>query len=312
MLDEIIGRDPSIQKIKYSLPSLAQNSTPLIIIGEGGVGKSFLAAHIHAASPLSLRALESLNFSTLPERDQRINLLGGEPPDLTTTRRSVLELKTTVILKHIDCANSFLQNSLVEILQSSLVRRPGSSESHPVSARVIFTFRKPISALKKNHLSPLLHDFLHSLPRIHIPPLRERVDDIALLAQFYGSKLYERYGSNQEIIIRGIDKDGRIDPNLLEFLKNQKWEDNIRDLMTLIYNLTLFPLSMEFLNRPKMELIKMILMIDELNEFSLPTKLSFIEQYIVNLAVQKLNQNKTKAAQLLGVSDRAIRRWLNL
>jgi len=92
MLDEIIGRDPSIQKIKYSLPSLAQNSTPLIIIGEGGVGKSFLAAHIHAASPLSLRALESLNFSTLPERDQRINLLGGEPPDLTTTRRSVLEL----------------------------------------------------------------------------------------------------------------------------------------------------------------------------------------------------------------------------
>jgi len=87
---EIIGLSSALQRIKAKVPRLAADSGPLVIIGETGVGKALLAKIVHASSPRRDYPLESMNFSLLGEREQRIGLLGGGPPELTTTRRSLL------------------------------------------------------------------------------------------------------------------------------------------------------------------------------------------------------------------------------
>ncbi len=86
---------------------------------------TFVASHIHASSQFKSSQLEAINFSLLSDRDQRIALLEGEPPELTTTLRSSLELPTTLVLKHVDHANLFLQERLAESLQSQKVFRLG-------------------------------------------------------------------------------------------------------------------------------------------------------------------------------------------
>ena len=125
-------------------------------------------------------------------------------------------------------------------------------------------------------------------------------------------KLYDKFQSLGGVDIRGIDREGSIDADLLELLKSQRWEDNVRDLITFIRSLVLFPFKEELLERGKLELVKMAMMIDAEQEFSLPSRLGSVERSIVDRAVQKLNHHKAKVAQLLGLSERAIGRKVNL
>ena len=97
MSDYLIGGSPAIKRIKASLTKLSAETSPLVIIGEPGVGKSLLSSRIHAHSLLKDHELETINFKILNDRDQRIKLLGGCPPELQSTRRSVLELPATII-----------------------------------------------------------------------------------------------------------------------------------------------------------------------------------------------------------------------
>src|SRR5258707_11891763 len=98
MLDEFVGGSPAIKKLHSILPKLSQSPDPVILVREGGVGKTLFASHIHARSSRNVRPIESLNFSLIPERDQRIALLRGDIPDVNSPRRSILEHPTTVIL----------------------------------------------------------------------------------------------------------------------------------------------------------------------------------------------------------------------
>ncbi len=320
MLDDLIGCSPVIERFRRNLPCLSKNSSPLILIGEQGIGKAFLAAHIHAASlsagfmadPLNFAPIETLNFSTLCERDQRLGLLGGEPPNLTTSRKSLLEFGTTVVLKHVDCANQFLQDKLAEALATSTLIRPVSTKRHPLSARVIFTFRNTIPLMKKKQkLSSKLFKLLEPMRRIHLSPLRERREDILPLTRYYAMKLYNKFNHMENVSIRNISADGSIGPDLLELLANERWEDNVRDLVAFIHSLVLLPFKQVLLEREKLEFVKMAMMIEKEHEFSLPAKIATVEGSIVNRAVQKLSSQKSKVAQLLGLSERAVGRKIN-
>ena len=312
MLDEIIGGSRAIERIRKVLPALSRLSTPLIIVGEPGVGKMFLAAHIHAMSSRNARPVQSLNFSTLSEREQRIAILGGEPPELTTNRRSILELPTTVVLKHIDAASHYLHDRLAESIRSGRVSRSGSNKLHPVACRLIFTFRKPIAVLsRENRLSPLLLALLRRGRRLHLPPLRERREDISLLAEYCLRNFHERQHADPReagLTVRGIDSSGHLDPALESFLIRQFWPDNVRDLVTYLTHLLAYPYDEALLEREKLELTKILTMLEDGSEFSLGKLLSAIEADIIERAVSKMRGHQAKAAQLLGLSVRAVRR----
>lgn len=312
MPDEIIGGSPALRKIRAAIPHLAADPKPIVIIGETGVGKSLIASHIHSQSPFRTSQLEVINFSLLSDRDQRIALLGGEPPELTTTLRSSLELPTTLVLKHVDHANFFLQRNLSESLKSQKVSRLGSNERFPVFARIIFTLRLPIRLLlKMNRILPALAELLAGRKTIHIPPLRSRKEDISILAERFLHRFYDRLHSivNGNIEhVQGLTNAGTLDPKLAEFLVKQKWPENVTELKAYIRSLIVPSYEGAIQEREKIEVMKMITMLEDGHEFSLRRSINVIENEIIQRALEKFGGHQVRAAQLLGLTERTIRR----
>lgn len=312
MPDEIIGGSPALRKIQAAVPHLAADQKPIVIIGETGVGKSFIASHIHAQSPFRSSQLEVINFSLLSDRDQRIALLGGEPPELTTTLRSSLELPTTLVLKHVDCANFFLQRTLAESLQSRRVSRLGSNKKFPVFARIIFTLRTPIRILlKTNRILPALAELLAGHKTIRIPPLRRRKEDIPILAERFLHRFYDNLHSivNGNIEhVQGLTNTGTLDPKLAEFLAKRKWPENVTELKAYIRSLIIPGYEGAIQEREKIEVMKMITMLEDGREFSLRHSINVIEHGIIQRALKRFDGQQVRAAQLLGLTERTIRR----
>ena len=161
MSDYLIGGSPAIKRIRSLLTKLSAETSPLVITGEKGVGKTLYSLRIHANSLLKDHPLESIDFETFNERDQRIRLLGGSPPELPSTRRSILELPTTVVLKHIDCASRFLQEQLVEAILKREITRLGTNQNRPIRCRLIFLLNDhPQKLCKTGSMIPELSKIL--------------------------------------------------------------------------------------------------------------------------------------------------------
>jgi len=313
MLDDIIGQSAFSQRIQRILHSLAGGADPLILAGEPGVGKTFLAAHLHRRGKAAAHDMEVLNFSIASDRAQRLGLLGAEPPELSTTKRGVLELPTTVVLKHVDHANQFLQDNLARALQSRTTVRLGSQKLLSVRARIVLTFRKSIGEKKREgRISDRLYEVLQNVRIVHIPPLRERPDDIPPLAAFYFRKFHNRVLSMLNGEAGTIPGDKRLDPSLIEQLQRHRWNDNVRDLMAFVRGLLAFPFDEEIQQPEKLEVMKMLTNLEEGREFSLESSMSIIRHSMISRAARMNAGHQRKTAELLGLSDREIRRSLSV
>ncbi|RPI04656.1 MAG: hypothetical protein EHM64_09285 [Ignavibacteriae bacterium] len=299
MPDYLIGGSPAIRRIRASLLNLSANTSPLVIIGEPGVGKSLLSSRIHAHSLLNDRELETVNFKILSERDQRVRLLGGSPPELPSTRRSILELPTTVVLKYIDCATIFLQERLAEAIAKREIIRLDTKDQRPIRCKLIFVFNdSPNELFRKGHFIPGLSKMLSKFQIIELPPLKKRKEDIPELAQHFFTQFQ-------------IQRNKPMDRNLVKLLQYNKWNENILELKSFIKTLQVIPDEVALQQKDRIELAKMNLMIEEGREFSLRDSITNIETSIVRYALNKQSENQVKAAQSLGISDRGIRRILN-
>jgi two-component system response regulator HydG len=296
MPDDIVGGSPSIARLRSLLPELARQGSPVVITGAPGTGKTLFARHLHARRTTGFEP-KSLNFAVLPERDQRVGLLGGGPPELTTTRRSVLEFPTTVILKHVDAAPTYLQESLARVLERMEVTRPGSSGGRPVAARIVLTFRAPLRALlSQGLLSRKLYEALSPSRKISLPPLRERTEDIPLLVAYF----LKRFAGRGMVPDGGILQPGR--------LACRAWGENVRELKIYVRSLLIFPGACGNFQAERFEVTRMLGMLEDGEEFHLRDILSRIEVSMVLRAVEQCGGNMAKAAFLLGLSDRAVRR----
>ncbi|MDP2884824.1 MAG: sigma 54-interacting transcriptional regulator [Ignavibacteria bacterium] len=307
-----MGRSPSITRLKARIPHLSASAEPLVIIGETGVGKTFLAKAIHSRSPRNSLKLGSVNFSILSEREQRVALLGAGPPDLTTTRRSCLEPPSTVVLKHIDHASPFLQEQLAKALETRKVTRLGSNTTHFALARVIFTFKEPLPSLyRKGRIVEPLFLRLRKYKRVTVPPLRKRKQDIPLHAEHFLRSFSNRLHpkpNRASPIISGLTREGKLDLNLKMVSLSQRWPDNITGLKAFLRTLIAGAYRETLREREKIELMKIILMIEEGNEFSLHQSLGLIQRYIIDRALEKCKGKQSQAAAMLGISDRSVRR----
>ena len=301
-----MGSSPFADRARRVVHLLARAREPLVLIGERGSGKAFLAAHIHAESSLAA-PLETLNCSIASERTRRLELFGGEPPELTTSKRSLLELPTTVVLKHLDEAGPFLQDTLVAALRTGLVVRLRGTEPHPVLARVILTFRKPPRLLfRAGAITEGLSLYVQRCRTLHVPPLRQRPEDVLPLAEYYHDHFERR-------LVGAAGSRGRpaLRPGLERFLVHQEWEDNVRDLVAYVRSLTMFALEEEIVQREKLELMKMLTLLEQGNEFSLERSMAAIRRSIIERAVRHSGGHQGRSAEILGLSDREIRRKRN-
>ncbi len=286
MLTPILGSGLEPQRRK--LEEYAKTDRPLVIVGEAGVGKSLFAAHLHAHSDLRQTPLASLNVLTSSERVQRLELFGADFENIDSTRRSILEQPQIALVKHINAAACGIQNALAGILRCGWFQRAGSRKRTAVNARTVFTLQDaPETLQKEGSLDTDLAGIIGGYDRISIPPLRERKEDLLVLAEYF-------LGSG-------------LSAELTHSLLSRPWPDNVVGLKAYLRSIHA-PVSLDPLHEICwQEVAHLILCIEEGREFSLKKSIALIEHKLIESAISRTNGNIINAARLLGVTADTIR-----
>jgi len=292
MPPEIVGTHPTVRWLKRRIRHLGREQTPLVIVGEPGVGKSLVAAHIHSHGPFHDRPLVLVDIGVLSERQYRIDLLGADGPVAPSPRKSLLEHPTTLLIKHIDRAHAYVQEWLARSLSSGRVLRDGAEKARAVACRPVFAFpRHPRRMSEGGRLAGSLSCLLEQYTTIEIPPLSERTGDIPALA---GALLSDCVGET-----------------LGDTLRVRQWPDNIAGLKAYLWNLLVTSHSEAERSGEREELQKMLLLVKEGRHFSLKDSLARIEGGMIVRALARSEGNQAEAARILGLTDRTIRRQLD-
>lgn len=229
MHTEILGRSAAIGGIREMVERVAPADSTLLITGESGTGKEVVARAIHRSSPRGERPFVGLNCAAIPAELLESELFGhvrGAFTGADRSRRGLVEAAEggTLFLDEIGDMPPAMQAKMLRVLQERRIRRVGGNEEIPVDVRVLCATHRDLEALvKEGSFREDLFYRIHVI-EIHIPPLRERVEDIPELVQFFAAKHAERMNRN----IRGSE------PAFLEALGRYGWPGNIRELENVV------------------------------------------------------------------------------
>ena len=236
---DIIGQSAAIKELKSKIERLVQARVPSILVtGESGTGKEVVARNIHRmmfrGEGSSQRELfVAVNCAALPEHLLESELFGsvkGAYTDSKTDKKGVFELANggTILLDEIGEMSANSQSKLLRVLDERTVRRIGGKEDIPVDVVVIATSNRNMhEAIKEGKFREDLFFRLATF-YLYVPPLRERHDDIPLLARHYISVLGTRYN-------RKVVKD--FSPEAEKIMMNYAWPGNVREMKNLIERL---------------------------------------------------------------------------
>ena len=191
---ELVGTSESIRKIFFLIAQVAPSSASVLITGESGTGKELVARTIHKMSPRREKPFVAINCSAIPESLMESELFGHEKGAFTgaaSRRQGCFELADTgtLLLDEIGEMPALLQAKLLRVIEERAVRRLGSRKEIEVDVRLLAaTNRLPHQAVSEGTLRS---DLLYRLNvfGIHLPSLRERTEDLPLLAQHLVTQL---------------------------------------------------------------------------------------------------------------------------
>lgn len=221
----IIGQSDALNYVLYKVEQIAGNDTIVLILGETGTGKELIARAIHDLSPRKERPLIKVNCATLPSNLIESELFGHEKGAFTGAHSKQLgrfEVAdgATLFLDEIGELPMELQSKLLRVLQEGEFERLGSSHSLKVDVRIIAaTNRNLEEEVRQKRFREDLWYRLNIFP-ITMPPLRNRLEDISFLVNFYINKISKRMGKTIETIPISV----------MDALKNYHWPGNIREL----------------------------------------------------------------------------------
>jgi Nif-specific regulatory protein len=297
---KLIGVHPVIRQIRRALPPLANCSAHILIIGEPGVGKTLVGRMIHSVSPQRHHQIRSLNFALLTEREQRIALLGSEPPATSTELQGCVEFNTTCLLRNIERALPHVQQSLVQALVQKEYRRTPDGPLRSVRSRIIFTVSEADFRLYgSSRLIPPFRNYLRRLPKFIIPPLRERVQDIPLIAAHYrkhGLRIPHPALSSDDSLLAPA------------FLKSYPWHCNVTELKACLRAAVPYSHTDLLQWKERLEFETMMMLLDEEGDFSLRRSTALIEYHILQRVLARFRNNQDSAARTLGLSPSTLRR----
>ena len=230
-LPNVLGHDAQIMEIIQNLPKIAETEANVFLHGERGTGKELIARSIHSQSRRYTGPFVPVNCVTLQHDLAELDLLGSENGNAASTRKSkigFLELAQngTLFLEEVCGLGLDVQAKLLRILRDGRFKRIGGSENIVVNVRIISTMVKdPLAAIKNQSLRNDLFYRLSIIP-LRIPPLKDRPDDIELLATQFISK----FASNIE------NPPIEFTSEALRYLRRYSWPGNIRELESVIEN----------------------------------------------------------------------------
>jgi transcriptional regulator with GAF, ATPase, and Fis domain len=223
--ENIVGRSNAINYVFYKVEQIAGTDTNVIIFGETGTGKELVARAVHDMSLRKHRTLVKMNCAALPSNLIESELFGHEKGAFTgahSRRLGRFEVAhgASLFLDEIGELPLELQSKLLRVIENGEFERLGSSETKKVDVRIIAaTNRNLEDEVRKGRFREDLWYRLNIFP-ITMPPLRDRVEDIPLLVNFYVSKISKRMGKSIEMVPVSV----------METLRSYRWPGNIREL----------------------------------------------------------------------------------
>ena len=308
----IVGDSPEIKKILELLPRIAAATSNVLITGESGTGKELIAKAIHRESPRNDRPFVTVNCGSVPETLMESELFGhkkGSFTGATATRSGLFEAAHggTLFLDEIAELSPPVQVKLLRAVQEKTFKMVGGSDEISVDVRIISATNRDLErdVMEGNFREDLYYRL--NVINIHMPPLRERPDEIPLLAQHF----LEKYSKEMDKDIR------KISSFALDILKSYNFPGNIRELENIIErsvalessnivlpdSLTLSSFKQTQV-RPKANTVSLTLPHEGID---LDNVLGNLEQDLLQQALDRTRGAKQKAAELLGISFRSFR-----
>ncbi|MBQ7644991.1 MAG: sigma-54-dependent Fis family transcriptional regulator [Spirochaetales bacterium] len=299
-----IGESLQIRKIKDTIYRIAQTNSSVLITGESGTGKEVVARTIHAQSPVSSGPFVAINIGGVPENLLESELFGYEKGAFTgaVSRKSgMFELANggTLFLDEIGDMPFSLQVKILRVLQEKSITRLGGTEPLPINARIVCATNKDLEQMVRDGKFREDLFFRLNVVRIHIPPLRERKDDIPLLSAWIIKKLNANMGRH----FSGLT------PEAMEKLKNYDFYGNIREMENILERAAIFS-DGELITADNIELRGNDLRPSGTKETEYPSvegvSLKEIERQAIEKALRRWEGNRTKAAKELGITRRTL------
>jgi len=302
-LCNIIYRSEKMKNLMETLPRIAESNSNVLITGESGVGKELIANALHRLSKRANREFVAINCVAFPEGLLESELFGhmkGAFTDAHYNKQGLFEIADggTLFLDEIGDMPLSLQAKLLRVIENGTFRRVGGVTDIKVDVRIISATNKDLKKeIEEGRFREDLYYRLNVIP-VHIPPLRERREDIPLLAEYFVNKYHPGK---------------RLSNEALEALKNYSWRGNVRELENVIERVCLLTKSdeitlqdlppeiiMDTKERPIVpELTPKGINLDKLVE-------DIEKQYIIK-ALKMTQNTKVDAARLLGLSLRSFR-----
>jgi len=297
---EIIGKSKEIKKIVKKINEIADIDVPVLISGESGTGKELVARALHQSSARKDNAFVAINTGAIPKELINSELFGHEKGSFT----GAIEAKKgkfeeadggTLFLDEISSMSEAVQVALLRVLETGKIDRVGGNRSIPVNVRIVAATNEELNRLieKKAFREDLFYRL--NVYNIELPPLRERREDVALIATYLIEKFCAEYNRN----INGIDQDAA------ELIRLYNWPGNVRELRNIILRAVI---SAKGAIRKKdlPESIRKNLQRGQ--EFSIQagTPLPEVERVTIIKTLQLARGNKLKAAELLNISRRSL------
>jgi DNA-binding NtrC family response regulator len=301
----VIGRTPQMLQVYKTIAKVANTKSTVLLYGERGTGKELIARSIHYNSYRNNRPFIPVDCASLVETLMESELFGhvrGAFTGAHSTKRGLFEEAEggTLFLDEVSNLSLSMQTKLLRFLQEHEIKRVGGTESIKLDVRMIAATNQSLEPLvKKEKFREDLFDRLNVVSII-LPPLRERKEDIPLLANYFLQKFSEENHKNISYI----------SPEVLEILTQYLWPGNVRELEHTIERAVIFsthPIILpEDLPRKMFEEIKR-------TEIQLPEELLSLKEvekrYILKV-LQETGGNKKKAAEILGIDRTTLYRIL--
>ncbi len=223
--ERLIGRSPAIERVRQQVRAIAGSQGTVLICGESGVGKEVVARAIHEESERAGSPFLAVNCAALSESLMESELFGHERGSFTgadALRKGRFELANagTLLLDEVSEVSTQVQSKLLRVLQERSFERVGSSVSIGVDVRVIATSNRDLpQSVADGKFRQDLFFRLNVLP-IHVPPLRERREDVGVLAQHFVAQFAERERCGE----------AAFDARAMSLLESYAWPGNVREL----------------------------------------------------------------------------------
>jgi DNA-binding NtrC family response regulator len=307
---ELVGKSDPMRQIYALIEQVAPSSASVLITGESGTGKELVARTIHNLSPRRNTAFVAINCSAIPETLMESELFGHEKGAFTgaaTRRMGCFELANggTLLLDEISEMPFSLQAKLLRVLEDRRIRRLGGSHEIPVDARVLAaTNRNPSDSVRQGTFR---EDLLYRLNviTIELPPLRRRKEDIPLLSQHLVMSLAERHSRPARFL----------SPAAVDALQSHSWPGNVRELRNVIERAVIIcpgeAIERHHLVPAFIDQRASVRGTDTVS-FSVGTPIDEIERVMILRTLQKTDNNKTRAAEMLQISLKTLHNKLRL